>query len=134
MTLTIENVATPLSPIVIGTAGGTEYELISFAPGRRVAVNKISDSTYVDGGVLISTRQDIVTMSLIVCVTGTSLSDLGDSIWALGDLLEQFGYTITDSTTTDEFLCLPASWERSYDPLLATDFMDYVTASIPRQP
>lgn len=134
MTLTIENVDTPLSPIVIDTDGSTTYELVSFAPGRRTAVNKISDSTFVDGGVLISTRQDIVTMTLVIYVTGTSLSDLGDKITALGVLLEQFGYTITDSSTTETFTCLPASWERAYDPLLATEFMDSVSASIPRQP
>lgn len=133
--LVVHHATVPASDISVGIGGTTAYELVSFTPGKTDLDNKIAESSSVDGGVLTSSRRKVLTMNLQVRVTGTSTSDLDTKCNALTALVSQFGYTITDTLYGSiTYTCLPASFERAYDQLLRSDFMDYLTFVIPRQP
>lgn len=134
-TLTIDQTSLSYSPLVITTDGSSDFELVSFAPGRVESDNTYAESPMLDGALLTQTRRQIVTMSLVVrCGSGTV--EAGANADNLIQALTQFSYVITEDSTPVywEYACMPASVEQGRDPLLLGDGFIIVTASIPRQP
>ena len=140
ITLTISrtDLTIPLLPLTISDGGTGTYVLVSFAPGAKQRDNAYAQSRWLDGGQLVSTRTDIVTMDLAVQVRGSSTQAIIDAAEALDQALDQFAYTVTQSVTgaltTTVYDCMPANTSFPYDPVMFRAGLGMFTASIPRQP
>ena len=140
ITLTISRTAltVPGLPLTINDSGTGTYVLVSFAPGAKQRDNAMAKSRWLDGGQLVSTRTDIVTMDLTVQVRGASTQAIIDAAAVLDEALDQYGFTITQqivgAITTTEYTCMPANTSFPYDPVMFRAGLGMFTASIPRQP
>ena len=128
----------PGLPLTISDNGTGTYVLVSYAPGARVKDNALAQSRWLDGAQLVSTKQSILTMDMVVQVRAASTSAILTAAAALDDAFDQYGYTITESIsgalTTTTYTCLPANTSFPYDPVLFRAGLGVFTASIPRQP
>jgi hypothetical protein len=140
ITLTISRtaVAVPGLPLTINDSGTGTYVLVSFGPGSKQRDNSYARSRWLDGGQLVSTRTDIVTMDLAVQVRGSTTQAIIDAAEVLDQALNQYAYTLTQSIsgalTTTVYECDPANTSFPYDPILFRAGMGLFSASIPRQP
>lgn len=138
ITLTISQ-ETPLTDLTItdtGTVGSAGYVLRSITPAASQAENRVAESSFVDGGVLVARRRGMRTLELTVQVNAATMDALITAIAALTTAVDQFGYTVTASGTlsSEVYTCLPASWGRAYDRYLMRLNSDLVALSIPVQP
>jgi hypothetical protein len=138
ITLTIDRSSLGLLPLTINDSGTGTYVLTSFMPGAKSRDNSYAQSRWLDGGRLVSTRTEIVTMDMVVRINSTTVPLLLDAATVLETALDQFGYTITEAVSgavsTTTYTCMPASTSFPYDPVQFRRFTGLFTASIPRQP
>jgi len=138
ITLTIDRSSIGALPLTITDSGTGTYVLVSYEPGSRVKENAVAQSRWLDGGQLVSTRQSILTMDMVLRIRAASVSALKTAASALDDAFDQFGYTITEQVagaiTSTTYTCLPANTSFPHDPVLFRAGMGVYTASIPRQP
>ena len=138
--LVIDRAELGLLPISIPDALATGIPgivLMTWQPGHSQADNVIATSRWMDGGSLVSTRRDVITLEASFRVEGTSLANLTARIDELTAALDQFSYTVTMTPTAGTpvvFQCMPASFGRVWNADFMRANMDVVTASIPRQP
>ena len=110
--------------------------VMDWSPGLVVRDTTIVKSKWADGGVVTHSRDDVVTMALVLFLRGGSLAAsrvLAES-WAAA--LGQFDYTITETLTggVRAFACMPANVDISASPNQWRAGVVSVTASIPRNP
>jgi hypothetical protein len=138
LTLTIDRASIGLLPLTISDTGTGTYVLSAFTPGAKARDNTIATSRWLDGGQLVSTRVDILTMDMVVRINAASVSALKTAADALDAALGQFDYTITETIagalTPTVYTCMPASTSWPYDPVAFRAGTSLFTASIPRQP
>ena len=138
ITLTIDRSSLALLPLTINDSGTGTYVLVSYAPGAKVRDNALAKSRWLDGGQLLSTRTDILTMDMAVQVRASSTQAILDAAAVLDQALDQFGYTITEQVagaiTSVQYACQPANTSFPYDPVMFRGGLGMFTASIPRQP
>jgi hypothetical protein len=138
LTISRDDVSPPSLPLTINDSGSGTYVLVSFEPGSRARNNAIARSRWIDGGQLVSSTTDVLTMDLVVRINAASTAALKDAADALDAALSQFGYTITEqitgAITSTVYTCMPANTSFPYDPVQFRAGTALFTASIPRQP
>lgn len=138
ITLTVDRSSLGLLPLTINDAGTGTYVLVALDAGTRVRDNAIAASRWLDGGQLVSSRVDLVSLSLSVRVNASTVPTILSAADALDAALGQFGYTITQAVagaiTPTTYTCLPASTSFAYDPVQLRAGTGVLTASIPVQP
>lgn len=138
ITLTIDRSSLGLLPLTINDTGTGTYVLSAFTPGAKARDNAIAASRWLDGGQLVSSRVDILTMDLVVRINASSVAALTAAADVLDEALGQYGYTITQTIagalTATTYTCMPASTSFPYDPVAFRAGTSLFTASIPRQP
>ena len=124
------------TPITISSQGKTGYVLVAMSPGQTIRDNTFAESRWLDGGALVSTRDDMTSIDAVVQVWGTTLADSMTKTDTLGSALGQWSYTVTAAYTGGSavYTASPASYSVSYDPDYLRNYLTVVTASIPRQP
>jgi len=138
LTLTIDRSSLGLLPLTVNDTGTGTYVLSAFAPGTKARDNAVATSRWIDGGQLVSSRVDVLTMDLVVRINAASVAALKTAADELDAALGQFDYTITEAVTgaltSTVYTCLPASTSFPYDPIGFRAGTSLFTASIPRQP
>lgn len=138
ITLTIDRSSLGLLPLTINDTGTGTYVLQALNPGTRVRDNAVATSRWLDGGQLVSSRVDLVTLDLVVRINAASVPAVLTAADDLDAALGQFGYTITQAVsgaiTTTTYTCMPASTSFAYDPVQLRANTSVFSASIPRQP
>jgi hypothetical protein len=124
------------TPITITDTGQSGYVLVALNPGQTIRDNTYATSRWVDGGALVSTRDEMTTLDAVIQTWGTSISDVMTKVTTLGSALGQYTYTVTAAYTGGSavYTACPASYSISYDPNYLRNFLTVVTTSIPRQP
>ena len=122
--------------ISITDQGSSGYVLVAMNPGQVSRDNTYAESRWLDGGALVSTRDGLGSLDVVVQVWGTSLADTLTKVATLGSALGQYTYTVTASYSGGSavYTAMPASYSVSYDPNYLRNHMPVLTASIPRQP
>jgi hypothetical protein len=135
--LTIGRASIGLTPLVIDDDGTGVYNLMrDFNPGGVEVDNVYAEARWQDGGLLTSSRRTIAEIGGTIRVNAGSLPATVSAIDDLADALNQFGFPVTleQETVVTEFTCMPATWQRAFDPVQMRHGADYVNVSIPRQP
>ena len=126
----------------IPDTGSTGYVLVALSPGTRQRENTYAESRWQDGASLTSSRTDLLSMSAVVRVIGTSVANVMTQVDTLGSIVDAFGYTVTASYTGEGtaiggsavYTAMPASYSVEYDPDLMRNNQTLVSLSIPVQP
>ena len=141
ISLSIDRSSLGLTPLPLVDSGRTAGTYVvtadGWAPGAVIAENDYAQSRWLDGGQIVSTRREIVTMSLVVRLWASTLPGLTTMVDTLAAALGQRSYTITETglaTLPRTWSCFAASVVPAYDPVQLRQFTTIVTASIPRQP
>lgn len=138
LSITRDALTPPTLPLSIADTGTGTYVLVSFDPGVRLRDNAVARSRWIDGGQLVSSRVDLLTLELVVRINAASTTAVITAADALDDALGQFGYTIsrtlTGELTPTTYTCMPATTALSWDPVQLRKYTALFTASIPRQP
>ena len=124
------------TPLTITDTGTTGYVLVALNPGGMLRDNAVATSRWLDGGALVSTRDEMATMEATIQTWGSSVSDVMTKVATLGSALGQWSYTVTASYSGGSavYTAMPANYAVSYDPDFLRNNVALVTASIPRQP
>lgn len=134
ISLTLSNgTATALS---ITDTGNSGYVLTSLNVGQIERDNAVARSRWMDGGALVSTRDEITTLEATIQTWGTSTADVLSKVDQLGAVLGQWTYTVTAAYSGGSavYTAMPASYSVAYDPNNLRANMAVVTVQIPRQP
>lgn len=138
LTISRDLLTPPQTPLTISDSGTGTYVLVSMDPGARLRENAVAKSRWIDGGQLVSTRTDLLTLELVVRINATGMAAVKAAADALDEALNQWGFTITETVTgaitSSTFTCLPATTAFAYDPVQFRANTGLFTASIPRQP
>lgn len=136
--LSIARSSLGLTPLSIADDGTGTYVLMSFTPGQRQRDNAIAASRWIDGGQLVSSKTDILTLDMVVKIQAATVPLLQQYADDLDAALNQFSYTITQTITgqltSTTYTCMPASTSFPFDAVSFRAGLGYFTASIPRQP
>jgi len=142
ITLTISRTSLGLLPLTIANSGRTAGTYVLTAggwnPGAVERENSYARSRWLPGAQLVSTRDELMALSLTVRLWSDSVPNLRTMADTLGEALGQFSYTITENVTgaltPRIYDCMPASYSIDSDPVQWRQFTTTLTASIPRQP
>ena len=137
ITVTISRSSIGLTPLVISDTPPGVYTLLrDFNVGKSEADNTVAESRWQDGGLLTSTRRNITEIEMLVRVSAGSVAGTVAALDALADALDQFDYQVTvqQGTSSKTYRCMPANWERSFDPVQMKNNADIIRITMPRQP
>ena len=138
LTISRDNLAVPALPLTINDSGTGTYVLVSMEPGARAKDNAYARSRWLDGAQLVSTRQDLLSLDLVIRINAAGMAALKAAAEALDDAFDQWSYTITETisgaVTSTVYTCCPANTAFGYDPIQFRANTALYTASVPRQP
>lgn len=132
------NLTVPDVPLTINDSGAGTYVLVALQPGAKARDNAIASSRWIDGGALVSTKVDLLSLDLVVRINAATVPLLLAAADTLDTALAQRSYTITQqvsgAVTATTYTCLPASTNFPYDPVQFRAGTGVFTATILRQP
>jgi hypothetical protein len=138
ISLSIDRSSIGLLPLTVADTGTTGAVIVAWQPKSKDRDNTVARSRWLSGGSLVSTRDEIVGMTLAVQLWATTPALLDQAVDTWDAALGQFAYQITETTTgaltPKVYDCQPASWSVDNDPVMIRAGLVILTASIPRQP
>lgn len=138
LTISRDNLDVPQLPLTINASGTGTYVLMDMSPGARAKDNVFARSRWLDGAALVSTRQDLLSLDLVIRINATGMAGVKAAAAVLDDAFDQWTYTITEtvtgSLTSTVYTCSPANTAFAYDPVQFRANTGLYTASVPRQP
>lgn len=138
LTLSRDLLSPPQLPLTINDSGTGTYVLVSMEPGVRAKDNAYARSRWLDGAQLVSTRQDLLSLELVIRINANGMAALKAAAEALDDAFDQWSYTITEQVAgavgSTIYTCCPANTAFGYDPVQFRANTGIYTASVPRQP
>ena len=138
LTISRDNLDVPLLPLTINASGSGTYVLMDMSPGARAKDNVFARSRWLDGAALVSTRQDLLSLDLVIRINATGMAGVKAAAAVLDDAFDQWSYTITETVTglltSTVYTCSPANTAFAYDPVQFRANTGLYTASVLRQP
>lgn len=138
ISLTVDRSSLGLLPLTANDFGTTGAVVAAWQPSRKERDNAVARSRWLSGGSLVSTRDEIVGMDLVMRLYASSHTLIRSAVDEWDAALGQFSYTITETITgaitPTVYDCQPASWQVDNDPVAIRAGFVILTASIPRQP
>lgn len=138
ISLSVDRSSLGLLPLTVADSGSSGAVLAAWQPSRKERDNAVARSRWLSGGSLVSTRDEIVGMDMVLRLYASSHALIRSAVDEWDAALGQFSYVITETisgaVTTRAYTCQPAAWQVDNDPVAIRAGFVILTASIPRQP